>query len=300
MFSTSMTVLGKDLRQCYLAEYMHTMGHDVICFGTMPFPVSWQKLPVAQDLTQALSQSRLILGPVPFSRDSLRLNACEDIPFSSLLELLKPGQILVGGGIPDGVCHFCSQISVPVLDLMKDEAFVQKNAALTAEGLLSSLIGETPFSLQGCRMLLLGYGHCGQAIANVFEGTDFRGPKPGSTLFGVSLTVCEKDAHKLSLARQNHLQALTPKELSAQALDYDLVVNTVPARILTDPQIERFPAHCVLFDIASAPFGFDPKAIRQKGLSLVQCPGIPSRIMPKAAGEAAGSIIIERMLSYGL
>lgn len=308
MFPISMTVLGKDLRQRYLAQYMHTMGHDVICFGTMPFPFSQAgEIPVSEDLAHALSRSRLILGPIPFSRDGVRLNASNDISLSTLLELLKPGQIVVGGALPDSFCLSCRHAQIPVLDLMKDESFVRMNAALTAEGLLASLIQETPFSLQGCRLLLLGYGHCGQAIGSIFNGEHLRqrslsseAQKPkNSLLASVSLTVCEKDPYKLSLAKSQNFQAFTPEGLSGQTLDYDLVVNTVPARILTDSQIGRLPAHCVLFDIASAPFGFDPEAC-PKRLLLVQCPGIPGKSMPKTAGEATGAIILERILSYGL
>ena len=282
MSKASIAVLGGDLRQHYLAEYMVKTGHEV------------------SSLREAISDCDWILGPMPFSRDGERLytaptkpagimpgKSAEILPKESagitleeLAALLRPGQTLVGGGIPERFSAACAGKQVTVIDLMEDEALIRANAALTAEGLLSMLIAQTPFSLTDRRFLILGFGRCGQEIAWLLSG------------FSAALTAYDHDPKRIDLAT---LQGFAT-DLS---LDYDVIINTIPAQVLTGQQLAQLPAHCMLFDIASAPFGFDLKTARELGLALIRCPGIPGAMMPQTAGELIGKSISERMLSHG-
>ena len=254
------------------------------------------------------------MGPVPFSKDGVHLNTGSDLslPLSQLGESLRPGQILAGGAIPREFADSLGASQITVVDLMQDENFLQENASFTAEGLLASLIYETPFSLRGKRLLLLGCGRCGKELCRLFvpitqdapggqSPQDIPGGQtPGAVFPGLSITVCDRDPAALLWARERGIAAFLPGELMLRKLDFDLVVNTIPAPLLTEESLRRLPSHCVLFDIASAPFGFSPKDINKRPLKLVRCPGIPGKTMPKTAGEAMGKILIERILSYGL
>ena len=282
MSKASIAVLGGDLRQHYLAEYMVKTGHEV------------------SSLREAISDCDWILGPMPFSRDGERLYAAPTKPagimpeksaeilpkesagitLEELAALLRPGQTLVGGGIPESFSDVCARKQVTVIDLMEDEALARANAALTAEGLLSMLIAQTPFSLTNRRFLILGFGRCGQEIAWLLSG------------FSAALTAYDHDPKRIGLAT---LQGFST-DLS---LDYDVIINTIPAQVLTGQQLAQLPPHCMLFDIASAPFGFDLKTARELGLALIRCPGIPGAMMPQTAGELIGKSISERMLSHG-
>ena len=315
MSKASVAVLGGDLRQYYLAKYMAGMGYEVTCFGVSPIPMQDGCPPpgdcsfsIAPSLREAISDCAWILGPMPFSRDGERLYAAptklagimpeksaEKLPeepvgimpeesagiaLGELADVLRPGQTLVGGGIPEHFSAACAGKQVTVIDLMEDEALIRANAALTAEGLLSMLIAQTPFSLTDRRFLILGFGRCGQEIAWLLSG------------FSAALTAYDHDPKRIGLAT---LQGFST-DLS---LDYDVIINTIPAQVLTGQQLAQLPAHCMLFDIASAPFGFDLKTARELGLALIRCPGIPGAMMPQTAGELIGKSISERMLSHG-
>lgn len=300
MYHTSITVLGGDLRQCYLAEYMCSLGHDVICFGTVPFPFSTAGgLSQTEDLHTALAKTRLAIGPVPFSKDGIHLyqeqeggspNANQKpyggspLSLDALKDALRPGQILLGFGIPDDFSASCAKSGISVWDFSDSETLARANAAFTAEGLLAFVIAETSFSLKGKKALLLGFGRCGQEIVKLFSK------------FEISFTILDRDPAARALAEPDS-RTLAEGALSALPMDFDLVLNTIPARLLTPREIALLPEHCVLFDIASAPFGFDSKHAVRK---LVRCPGIPGKTMPKTAGEFLGKVIIERMLSYGI
>ncbi len=291
MFLTSMTILGGDLRQCYLAEYMHNLGHDVICFGTVPFPFSHgDGIPISRQLPYALSQARLVLGPVPFSKDGVHLNAGGKDPlfFHDLIDALRPGQILVGGGFQKEFVASCAAAQIPVWDLMKEEGFIRKNAALTGEGFLSYLIANTPFSLKNRSLLFLGYGRCAQEIEKLLTG------------FSMNIYVYDCKEEILALGKSQGHTPVTPGELLGYLPKLDLIVNTVCGPVLNDDALSLLSPDCILFDIASAPYGFREETAAQKNLRLFRCPGIPGRVMPQTAGEALGAAISERMLSYGL
>ncbi len=290
MSVTSIAILGGDLRQCYLAEYLHTMGHEVYCLGTLPFPGSDHSMfPEVLTLTEALVSARLVVGPIPFTAQDGSLNTSSSVPIKiypeELTSFLCPGQILIGGLIPKSIREACARKQITCFDLMEEENLTLANAALTAEGLLAHLIDSTPFSLTGQKALLIGFGRCGQEIAKHL------------VCFDMELSTLEKDPSRLLKARMEGITALdTP---SFPTWDYDLIINTVPEQVLTAGQLGLLPKHCTLFDIASAPYGFAFEAAQEQGLALFRCPGIPGRMMPKTAGEMIGKIITERMLSHG-
>lgn len=298
----SAAVLGGDLRQRYLAEYMHKLGYAVTCFGVAPLPAAEASPPRPEDpgisvstahsLKEALRDARLVICPMPFSRDNSCLAAwpLPDRPIflEQLKNTLEPGQLLIGGGIPKAFAASCFRKQVPVIELMEDEALAQANAGLTAEGLLASLISNTPFSLAGQKLLLLGYGRCGQKIGTLLR------------CFSMQISVFDQKPERLAQARKRNMAVWKPEAFASCPMDFDLIVNTIPAQLLTSLSLARLPKHCILFDIASAPFGFQPEAVKALGLKLVRCPGIPGVMTPQTAGEMIGKTISERMLSHGL
>lgn len=296
MQTFSITILGGDLRQCYLADYMHTMGHHVTCYGTMSFSfkqtVSKNQanavIAQADCLEIAVSRAQLILCPIPFSKDKRHLFSLAlgiaPIDLGKFMGLLKPGQFLFGGNIPKEILATCREKQVSAIDLLKDPSLQLANAALTAEGLLSSIIAETPFSLRGRNLLLLGFGRCGQEIGKLL------------TCFNMKISAYDKDASCLLQARMQDITPLGPEELQFSLAAYDLIINTIPSQILTPQQLSQLSDTCLLFDIASAPGGFENTIIQDLKLKLVCCPGIPGKVMPRTAGELIGKTILERML----
>lgn len=317
MLKATFSVLGGDLRQSYLAAYLCNLGQEVTAFAVPALPDSLSYCPYpAINLREALAGARLVVCPIPLSRDDESLAVTEPEPaafgknqppaaakqghglsLKELLDEMSPGQVLVGGAFPESFALACHQKQISTVDLLQDEDFLRANAALTAEGLLAVLLRNTPFSLTGRKTLLLGYGRCGQEIARLL------------TAFSMKLWVLEKDEALLSQAlTRGHPAFASPKHEEDAALglsepespmDFDFVINTVPARVLSPALLAQLPARCRLFDIASAPFGFDSETARTLGLSYVRCPGLPGRWMPQTAGEMMGKTILERMLSYG-
>lgn len=343
MPNSTFSVLGGDLRQSYLAACLRNLGQEVTVFAVSALPDSAPCRPgpfspdagPARTLREALAGARVVVCPVPISKDGIYLagtareaspsgngQASADssqvpgISLAALLEELTPGQFLVGGALPKAFREACHRKQISTADLLEEEAFLSANAALTAEGLLGVLLSDTPFSLTGQKVLLLGYGRCGQETARLLSA------------FSAKLWVLEREEAALARARaQGHLAFPLPETGAAKnrgpetevstsqkpeagastdrnpetepPMDFDLVINTIPARVLSPSLLSRLPVHCRIFDIASAPFGFDLGTARSLGLSCTRCPGLPGQWSPQTAGEIMGKTILERMLSHG-
>lgn len=293
MSTTSFAILGGDLRQCYLADYLNTNGHEVTCFGTMPFSYSGSSyITNTPTSREALEQARLVLCPVPFSVNAGFLNAPALLPaqfsFTELAENLAPGQFVLGGAIPADFIQTCARKQIPVWDFMEDEAVVSFTASLTAEGLLATLIEESPFSLVGRKLLLLGYGHCGREIVKHLSS------------FDMDILVVEHEKEQCVTAHMDGISALESTPDNGVFASFDMVINTIPASVLSLEQLAHLPKHCIFFDIASAPFGISTDTISKLKLNYLCCPGIPGKRMPQTAGEFIGKVILERMLSHGI
>lgn len=179
--------------------------------------------------------------------------------------LIGPVSFYKNGELLPHIAEACTKYAVPVLNYMSSREYLIANAALTAEGLLSLLISNTPFALFRSKALILGFGRCGKALAD--------------RLHGIGCIVTAYD--------------LMPEEIE-NAQNYDIVINTIPAKVITEKYLTEFRADCIFFDIAATPGGFDEDAIHKLGLKLFHCPAIPGQMSPMSAGYAIG----KEALSY--
>ena len=72
MESSSITILGGDFRQCYVAEYLCSQGWQVGCFHTPDFPFS-ADIRNVDCLSDALEQADLILAPTPLKQYGVQI-----------------------------------------------------------------------------------------------------------------------------------------------------------------------------------------------------------------------------------
>lgn len=177
--------------------------------------------------------------------------------------LIGPVTFYKDGKLCPEIEDACYKKGVSVLNYMASEEFLLQNAQLTAEGFLSLLIQHTPFSIREANILLLGLGRCGKALEQLLRKLD-----------------CKIDAY----------DKIPDKIPNAQY--YHVVINTIPAPVISSTHLERFHPHCILFDIASSPGGYDKAAVESLSLTLISCPGIPGKYSPQSAGYAIGQSTI--------
>ena len=254
-------LMGGDERQLYLAAYITEKG----------FPVTYSYL---GDDSPPQWKADLLVLPMPASRDGRTLYtpmAEESIGLKEIFEKFRGGRIL--GGIlpylPEGM---------PVTDYGRSEPLLWGNAALTAEAAVGLLIQNTPYTLKGEPILILGAGRIGALLGEALQK------------LGAKVMLGARRESQLAPCRCRGLEARHFKDLPLKR--FRLVCNTVPARVL-DPASFK-PNTCIL-ELASAPFGFDPEECRKHSIQLLPGQSLPGKWMPESAARLIGDFILKEM-----
>lgn len=284
MKSLSAAVLCGDLRQCYLAGYLNRLGYHVACFGTVPFFYD-QAIDTGLTFEDTLCLCRLILCPVPFSKDGIHIFGLNETIFiDRLFKYIKPPQILAGGNIPGDVLKRAEAAGIAVFDYMSSDMLAQENAAITAEGMLQCILEDTPFALYSANVLITGFGRCGLALGERLNG------------LCKSLTVYDIERSRACLARDLNMHTVSEKELLDILPCQNIIVNTAPGIVLKQAQLEAVPKDCYVFDLASAPGCIDKSSGIKPAFPYHICPGLPGKTAPKTAGEALGRSLRAHLL----
>ena len=81
---------------------------------------------------------------------------------------------------------------------------------------------------------------------------------------------------------------------------YDLVINTVPARVLGQTELEDLRPDCLVLDLASRPGGVDLAAAGELGLTVIWALSLPGKVAPVSAGAAIKRTIYNMLSELGL
>lgn len=283
MSNDSFAVLGGDFRQCFLANFLVEKGYTVHAFALPCFTGLSPHVTIETSFSEAIAKSSVVIPPTPFTKDGKTLFVLKPqegiIPIDSFLEVLQANQTFVANSIPSWVMEQVGKKTLRIRDLSLSSFFQQQNAYLTAEGLLVPLLSLTSFSLMDQKILILGYGRCGEEIATLLSR------------FTTDIYVLDKDPKRLQLAKQLGLTPIANTDQATDLSTYSVIINTIPEPVLDRKAVITAPAQCVFFDIASAPGGF-PEA--WKATNVYRCPGLPGKYMPKTAGELLGQELLQQ------
>ena len=267
-------VVGGDRRSALLAGLLLREGHRVRSFALEKAELP-AEIPRDSALASCVYGADAVLLPVPAEHGPL-LNAplaAQPLPLEELWTALWPGQLVLGGGFGAESGTLALRGQLILADLLRRPSFVTGNAALTAEAAAGLLIRECERSLRGSRVLLLGYGRIGKLLAHTL------------TALGAAVTVAARGETDRALAAALGCAPLPFEALEGAVGEADAIVNTVPARVLSDAALCCVPAGTPLLELASAPGGFDRALAQNIGLHVIAAPGLPGRCKARAAAE---------------
>lgn len=221
-----------------------------------------------------IADSGMIVCGIPFTKDQKFVNTSLKpvLTIDSFLGLLTPSHILVGGNLPETVIRWCTDHRVKFYDVLTAPGLAEKNAKLTAEGLLVNLFTQTSFSASDFRTLIVGYGRCGREIAAILHN------------FTEEIYIYDTDPAALKTARSGHYKIISDRNafINHPGLkQINTLINTVPGQPLEDGMWRCFSEHCIVFQVASGPLVL-PFPLSER---LVSCPGIPGKYAPRTAGR---------------
>ena len=280
-------VVGGDLRQVRLAQLLCEEGHTVHTWALeeaegVPEP--------AAGLTGAKLADCVVL-PLPAAGEDGRLNA----PFSAqkpelatVLDALRPGQVVCAGRASPELCALAEERRLRLFDYFDREELAVANAVPTAEGAVQLAMEELPITLHGARVLVVGFGRLGRALAPRLAG------------LGARVSVAARKYADLAWAESFGFGTEHTGQLAPWLCGYDLVLNTVPARVLGEAELAELRPDCLVIDLASKPGGVDLDAAARLGRKVVWALSLPGKVAPVTAGKAIRTAIYNILSELGV
>lgn len=256
-------LLISDMRQVYLAEILTKRGNHVRCLDIRNQSTIKEQL---VKLKVFLNEADVLILPIPVSKgiDKEDLNEI-------LNKNVKNNTVVMGGCFLPEQQKILEERGIRYLDFMEDEVVTEENAVATAEGAIAELVHNCPYNIEGSKIIVTGYGSCGKAIAK----------KLGA--LGARVTVLARRSEARKQAKQDGFYAVDFAFGPEEAMGAVMLVNTVPAPVVTRLMIRELPRDAYILDIASNPGGCDFACAKESGISADLVLGIPGRFSPKAS-----------------
>lgn len=256
-------LLISDMRQVYLAEILTKRGYSVRCLDIRNESTIKEQL---QKLRNFLSDAEMLILPIPVTRD---INP-EELNDILNKDVDKDTLVLGGCFLPEQI-RILDARGIRYLDFMKDAIVTEENAIATAEGTIAWLISHSPYNIEGAKVIVTGYGYCGKAIAKKLAS------------LGARVTVLARRSEVRKQAKADGFYAVDFAFGPEEAMGAVMLVNTVPAPVVTKLLIRELPRDAYILDIASKPGGTDFDCARESGIAADLVLSIPGRFSPKSS-----------------
>ena len=286
-----LAVIGGDLRMLYCASSLSARGFETCFCGFDHASADCGGAVRCGSVADALAGAGAVILPVPYTADGCRINcpfSRSEIRIDGLISQLRPSQLVFAGVCRPSLYDAAEAAGLTVTDYMKDEVLTVKNARATAEGALELCLRELPVTLLGLRVLVLGFGRVGFAVAELFKAA------------GCDVTVCARRAEQLARAQCSGFGACDFKRLCRVIPDADVVVNTVPNTVVDANVLSFVPKGTPVVDLASMPGGVDGDAAAHFGVRVIHALSLPGKTAPVSAGGYIADAICSALEMRGV
>lgn len=285
----NVTVLGGDMRALAAAKRLIRRGLTVTLCGFSDADTYPRGAILCATLKNAVSNANVLLLPIPVSRDGVHLfcplDRCLEIKLEDIAGELQSSVAIFGGGFPEKFKSSLSDKGFPVFDFLDDPSLALLNAHATAEGALMYAMEATDTTLFGRNIAVIGYGKIAERLCRLCLS------------FGANVTVFARREESRMLTRLHGADALplTPEHARTLSHGFDIIFNTVPARIIPKETARALPSDTLYMELASAPFGIDAEDARSSSAKVIWAASIPGKYAPVTSGEAIAGLLLSRL-----
>ncbi len=280
MRKRTVALLGGDKREIEVAAALAD-EFAVRCFGLPGDMPAATGVRCCASLDEALSGAEAVLLPMAGVKENGLLYA----PFLGEvkvaredLALLKAGTPVLVGVASGYLKELCAELSLPLYEVAEHDLVAIPNAVPTAEGTLELIMRETEVTVNGLKVLVLGFGRVGEALAIRLK------------CLGAEVTVANRGERRRQQAK-SHGFALCPwHDLGVGLQQADVVVNTVPAPVLSKDLLGRLSPGALVVDLASGSGGTDFAAAAELGVKALHALSLPGKVAPKSSGRILGRV----------
>ncbi|MDR6861367.1 dipicolinate synthase subunit DpsA [Variovorax guangxiensis] len=279
-------IVGGDRREQEIARCAVAAGAQVRAYG-FPWPDQGiEGVRHAANAREALEGADIALFPIPGIAPDGALFApqCAEriVPDSAMLGgMRRPGHIILGWADPKLKAH-CEAIGITLHEYEWDEDLMLLRGPAIVEGMLKVLIENTDITIHKAKVCLVGQGTIGSLVTHTLLA------------LGARVHVAARNAVQRAAA---HAAGAESHELTALAdvlPGTDIVIASVPARVLGRELLQKLPPHALLVDLAAPPGGIDRDAAQELGLKFVWARGLGARA-PITVGRSQWSGVRRRI-----
>ncbi len=258
-------IIGGDKRQLALADMLKEKGHIVGLQG-------FEKLGIADE---DMAAPDYIFLPVPYRNPDGSIKA----PFADApLELTSivrryPNSAYVLGRCDDNA-KAVMEGQVRYMDFNDDEAFLIRNALLTAQAALCAYAKYSETALCDTKCLVVGYGRISKFLCRLLKAN------------GAKVAAAARKARDLELIADEGLSAVRMDDLRQSLPWADVIFNTVPVHIFEENELLAIRRNVHVIELASPPYGMDLKLAEKCMVNVHVEPSLPGLYFPVSAARA--------------
>lgn len=198
------------------------------------------------------------------------------------LHRLKENAVIFTGITTNHLTELMEQSNkTTLIPLLERDDVAIYNSIPTAEGAIMMAIENTDYTIHSSRVIVAGFGRVGNTVANKFAA------------LGAKVSVATKNSTDLARITEMGLTPIALNNLPSYTSECDLLINTIPAKVINKDAIQNLPASAVIIDLASKPGGTDFDYAKQRGIEAILARSLPSIVAPKTAGKILADVIIQ-------
>jgi dipicolinate synthase subunit A len=277
----SAAVIGGDSRQIAVAEGLADLFEEVRLYGH-PEAEAAEAIRYCGRPEEAIDGAGVVVLPITGLDETGRIRSYQGeapIEFGPFFERLAPGTLLVAGSLAGRWREAAAARGIQVLEYADDDEIAILNSIPTAEGAVQIAMEQLPVTIHGSTVLVVGLGRVGVTVARTFKA------------LGARVIVSARKPARLARAVEMGCEIVADEDLSTVIGGADVIVNSVPALVLTAELLELAASGVVIIDLASAPGGVDFEAASRLNLNAKLYPGLPGIVAPETAGAILASAI---------
>lgn len=221
-----------------------------------------------------------IILPFPTKKEKLFTLADN----ADITDFFTKEQLIIGAMADECIKEKLADSGIAFKDYFEDEAYVLKNAYITAQGVLRLLLENTRGFLPCKTALVSGYGRIGKFLAH------------GLRSLGVKVYVGVRSDIAAAEAEANGFDVIKISRIKSTLFYFDFIFNTVPCEIFSAEDIRHMNKGSVYFEIASRPYGARREYFEKEEKKYVSASALPGRFYPEAVAENIYGYIINHCL----
>ncbi len=258
-------IIGGDKRQLALADMLKERGHIAGLQG-------FEKLGAADE---DMAAPDYIFLPVPYRNPDGSIKApYADAPLE-LASIVRryPNSVYVLGRCDDDA-RAVMDGHVRYMDLNDDEAFLIRNALLTAQAAVCAYAKYSETALCDTKCMVAGYGRISKFLCRLLKA------------HGAKVAAAARKARDLELIGDEGLSAVRIDDLKESLPWADVIFNTVPVHIFGENELLAIRRNVQVIELASPPYGMDLKLAEKCMVNVRVEPSLPGLYFPASAAKA--------------